>query len=49
MDHDDPAREVFHEVELEMAGANDVVTDKETFSEETNKHTVSLVPELPVG
>jgi chromosome partitioning protein len=42
--------EAFHEIELEMAGANaeanDVVADKEDLSEETSKRAVTLVPDL---
>jgi chromosome partitioning protein len=48
-DHNDPEGEDFHEIELEIAEANDVVTDKEDHLEETTKHTVALVPELPAG
>jgi hypothetical protein len=46
-DHADPEGEAFHEIELKMAAANNGVTDKEDHSEETNKHTATLVPELP--
>ena len=48
-DHNDPEGEDFHEIELEIAEANDVVTDKEDHLEETAKDTVALVPELPAG
>jgi hypothetical protein len=45
--------EAFHEIELEIAGANaeanNVATDKEDLSEETNKRAVTLVPGLPTG
>jgi chromosome partitioning protein len=45
--------EAFHEIELEIAGANaeanNVSTDKEDLSEETNKRAVNLVPGLPAG
>ena len=45
--------EAFHEIELEIAGANaeanNVATDKEDLSEETNKRAVTLVPGLPAG
>jgi chromosome partitioning protein len=45
--------EAFHEIELEVAEANaeanDVVTDKEDLSEETDKRAVTLVPGLPAG
>ena len=45
--------EAFHEIELEMAGANaeanDVVADKEDLSEESNKRAVTLVPRLLTG
>jgi chromosome partitioning protein len=52
-DHDDLGDKEFHEVELEMAeinaGANDAETDQKDVSKETNKQTVSLVPEPPAG
>ena len=48
-DHNDPEGEDFHEIELEIAEANDVVTDEEDHLEETAKDTVALVPELPAG
>jgi chromosome partitioning protein len=52
-DHDDLGDKEFHEIELEMAEvnaeANDGVTDKKDVSKETNKHTATLVPELPTG
>jgi hypothetical protein len=47
------SRQAFHEIELEVAEANaeanDVVTDKEDLSEETDKRAVTLVPGLPAG
>jgi len=48
IDEADLADEAFHEIELAEANAeaNDVVTDKEDLSEETNKHAVTLVPGL---
>jgi hypothetical protein len=53
IDEADLEDETFHEIELEMAGvnaeANDVVTDKEDLSEETNNRAVTLVPGLPTG
>ena len=51
IDEADLADEAFHEIELAEANAeaNDVVTDKEDLSEETNKPAVTLVPNLPTG
>jgi chromosome partitioning protein len=49
IDEADLEDEAFHEIEVEMAGANEVVTDKEDLSEETNKRTVTLVPGLSAG
>jgi chromosome partitioning protein len=49
IDEADLEDEAFHEIEVEMAGANEVVTDKEDLSEETNKRTVTLVPALSAG
>jgi hypothetical protein len=53
IDEADLEDETCHEIELEMAGvnaeANDVVTDKEDLSEETNNRAVTLVPGLPTG
>jgi hypothetical protein len=53
IDEADLADEAFHEIELEIAGANaeanNVATDKEDLSKETNKHAVTLVPGLPAG
>jgi hypothetical protein len=50
---DNNADEAFHEIELEMAGANaeanDRITDKEDLLEETNQGAVTLVPGLPAG
>jgi chromosome partitioning protein len=39
--------EVLPETELEMAGANELVADKDDLSEERNKRAVTLVPGLP--
>jgi chromosome partitioning protein len=51
IDEADLADEAFHEIEPAEANAeaNDVVTDKEDLSEETNKRAVTLVPNLPTG
>ena len=49
IDEADLEDEAFHEIEVEIAGANEVVTDKEDLSEETNKRTVTLVPGLSAG
>ena len=51
IDEADLADEAFHEIELAEANAeaNDVVTDKEDLSEETDKPAVTLVPNLPTG
>jgi chromosome partitioning protein len=48
-DRDDLEDEALHEIELETAEINDVVTDKEEFLEETNDRAVLLVPGLPAG
>ena len=51
IDEADLEDEAFHEIELEIAQAiaktDDVVTDKEDLSEETNKRAATLVPDLP--
>jgi chromosome partitioning protein len=39
-DHDDPEGEAFHEIDLEMAETNEVVTDKGDHSEETRGREV---------
>ena len=53
IDEADLEDEAFHEIELEVAEANaeanDVVTDKEDLSEETDKRAVTLAPGLPAG
>ena len=53
IDEADLEDEAFHEIELEVAEANaeanDVVTDKEDLSEETDKRAVTLVPGLAAG
>jgi chromosome partitioning protein len=50
---DDFEDDTFHEIELEIAQAiakaYDVVTDKDDFSEETNKRAATLVPAQPAG
>ena len=56
-DHDDLEDKALHDIEPEMAEANeeanseanDVVADKEDLAEETNKRAVTLVPGLPTG